>query len=399
MKIGMMVDTYKPHMSGVTNVVALSKKYLEHSGHDVYVFTFGDEKYQDDEPNVIRSPGVPLSDSSYYVGLRYTRKAHDLLMTMDILHTHHPFLSGTLALLYRRSQHIPIIFTNHTRYDLYAHAYLPILPEAVGDTAIKAYLPPFCRAIDMVSTPSPGMAQVLVKLGVDVPVKIIPNGIQLDPFQKKEASLSRSDFGIKPADILLIYTGRLGPEKNTTFLLRSFAGVADAMHNVHLIMVGDGPERDNLQDLAKHLGVGEKVHFTGLVPYQQMPAYLTMSDAFVTASVTEVHPLTVIEAMATGLPVLGIKSVGVGDIVEDGITGYLASEDIASYTAKMMLLVTEHSLRKELGENAQRASHDYDINLTTQTWLTHYKGLVDKTRVGRKGLRNKFIKFFNRRNK
>ena len=71
MRIGMMVDSYKPYISGITNYVETNKRYLELAGHDVFVFTFGDLEYTDGEPRVIRSRGVPLADSGFYLSMRY----------------------------------------------------------------------------------------------------------------------------------------------------------------------------------------------------------------------------------------------------------------------------------------------------------------------------------------
>ena len=118
MRIGMMTDVYKPHISGITNYISLNKRFLEKEGHQVFIFTFSDEDYQDDESNVIRSPGLPLLDTGYFFNINYRREARALLRTMDVVHVHHPFLSGSLALRYCRPRGTPIVFTNHTRYDL-----------------------------------------------------------------------------------------------------------------------------------------------------------------------------------------------------------------------------------------------------------------------------------------
>lgn len=181
MRIGMMADTYKPHVSGITTYIDLNKRYLEKAGHEVYVFTFGDTEYPDDEPRVIRSPGLPLIDTGYYLSFRYSHNAKRLLQTMDVVHVHHPFLSGRLALKYCRPLKIPIVFTNHTRYDLYAQTYLG-LPEEITESLLKTYMPSFCDAIDMVVSPSQGMAGVLRKLGVTTPIEIVPNGVDLHAF-------------------------------------------------------------------------------------------------------------------------------------------------------------------------------------------------------------------------
>ena len=384
MRIGMMADVYKPHVSGITNYISLNKRYLEKAGHAVFVFTFGDEDFPDDEKNVIRSPGLPLLDTGYYISLRYGKQARRLLNTMDVVHVHHPFLSGSLALRYCRPRGIPIIFTNHTRYDLYAQAYLPNVPDVVGETALQAYLPPFCRACDFIIAPSAGMRDVLVRFGVDQSIEVVPNGVELQRFRDSIQPIERSALGFAEGQVVLAYVGRLGPEKNLDFLLRAFAGTIQAYDHARLLLIGDGPERDNLQDRVKLMGLEGQVHFAGMLPYDQIPGYLAMADAFVTASVTEVHPLSVIEAMAAGLPVLGICSPGVSDTVEDGETGLLAAEEeLAGFTAKMVRIVIDGEGRKRMGQQARLSSQTYSIERTTQLMLDCYQKVARQS-TGRK---------------
>ncbi len=375
MRIGMMADNYKPYVSGITNYIALNKRYLEKAGHDVYVFTFSEPDHEDDDPRVIRSPGLPLADTGFYLSLRYSREAKKLLQTMDVVHVHHPFLSGRLALHYCRPLRIPIVFTNHTRYDLYAQAYLPMLPEEVSEGLLQAYMPSFCEAVDLVISPSPGMEKILRQLEVKTHIEIVPNGVELQRYFEAEP-LSRAEHGFAESDILLIYSGRLGPEKNLEFLLQAFGGVAQALENVFLLVLGDGPIKQELEEYARDIGIARRVHFTGLVPYDKIPGYLAMCDAFVTASVTEVHPLSVVEAMGAGLPVMGIHSPGVGDSVQDGISGFLSTEDLPAFTAKLTRLCLEHDLRQRMGEAARQASTKFAIERTTQIMLEHYNRLV-----------------------
>ncbi len=395
MRIGMMADTYKPHISGITNYIELNKKYLEKAGHEVYIFTFGDEDYPDDESNVIRSPGLPLVDTGYYLSFRYTRKAKALLQTMDIVHVHHPFLSGRLALRYCRPLEIPIVFTNHTRYDLYAQVYLPALPENISLSLLETYMPDFCAAVDMVISPSPGMANVLRKLKVEAPITIVPNGVEIQRFQQPAPPDMRQKLGFTDKDILLIYVGRLAPEKNLPFLLQAFLGVAETLQNAHLLLIGDGPSREELQTLLKKSPQSHQVHFFGRIDYDLLPQYLAASDLFVTASVSEVHPLSVIEAMAAGLPVLGIHSAGVGDTVLDGRTGLLSSENLPAFTAKMTQLCLDPTLRRSLGQHARQQAEHYAIERTTQIMLQHYENLIYNARR-RRGLRHQLRNIMER---
>src|SRR4030065_1999379 len=339
MRIGMMADVYKTQVSGVTNSIALSKHWLEKMGHQVYIFTFGDDEVIDKEKHVIRTTGVPLVDTGIYLNLRYNRYARRMLYSMDIAHVHHPFVSGSLAMRYCVPRKIPVVFTNHTRYDLFAHAYLPILPEQIGEAALKAYLTPFYHACDLVIVPSPSMLPAMEDIfGLVSPVEVIPNGLDLAAHRDVAQPMDRKLFGFSQDDVITTYVGRLAPEKNLSLLVRAFYGVASTYDHVRLLIVGDGPERENLETQVKHMDLTTKVHFTGMVDYQDVPAYLAASDIFVTPSSSETFGLSTVEGMAAGLPILGIDAPGTSDIVEDGLTGVISSDDEAVFTVKLALL-------------------------------------------------------------
>jgi glycosyltransferase involved in cell wall biosynthesis len=402
MRVGMLVDMYKPHISGVTNYVALNKRLLESLGHKVFVFTFGDDSYEDDELYVIRSPGMPLSvlDTGFHISFRYSLSAQRKVQSMDVVHVHHPFLSGQLALRYCHPRGIPIVFTNHTRYDLYAQHYLPHVPEFVGDAFLQAYLPAFCQRCDLVIAPSPSIVGVMQDLGVKSDVRVIPNGIDLEPYRHPARGLTRAEAGLPDGQHVLMYLGRVSPEKNLAFLLRAFFGVAAAVPDVVLALVGQGPEADNLKDQVRHAGMGERVLFLGQVPYEQVPAYLRLADAFVTASETEVHPLSLIEAMAAGLPVLGVDAPGVGDTITDGVDGLLSRNDVAAFTAKLTQLVLEPELRQRLAAQAVLTAERYSIERTARDVLAEYQRLAVSSRQrkrGWSGLRQRLRGLFPRR--
>lgn len=377
MRIGMMADLYKPHVSGVTMYISLNKQLFEQAGHEVFVFTFGDVDYVDDEHNVIRSRGLPVAETGLYLNFRYDRRAQHLLKSMDIIHVNHPVVSGRLALHYGQPLGIPIVFTNHTRYDLYAQIYMPMLPEVIGESVVRAYLPSLCKSVDLVIAPSPGLRDVLESFGVQSNVVVIPNGVDIAPFQVPVEPISRAELGFGDDTILMIYMGRLGPEKNLPFLLRAFGGVASAFKDIGLLIVGDGPVREDLEDRVSLMGLSDRVRFTGLIPYTELPRYLATADAFITASVTEVHPLSVIEAMAAGLPVVGIRSPGIGDTVEDGVSGLLApEEDLAAFTALLARMILEAEDRQQMSYQARVKAQSYAIEHTGQILLEHYERLI-----------------------
>jgi 1,2-diacylglycerol 3-alpha-glucosyltransferase len=397
MRIAMMADLYKPHISGVTNSIELSKRWLEKAGHEVYIFTFGDEKLIDNEENVIRTTGLPVVDTGFYLNLRYSKQARQLLYSMDIAHVHHPFISGSLAMRYCVPRNIPVVFTNHTRYDLMTQAYLPMLPESIGDAALKAYLSPFYRACDLVIVPTSRIQKLLIEhFGLDSPIVVIPNGLDLTPYKAEAQPADRSLFGFSDDDVVSIYVGRLSPEKNLTLLIRAFYGVAMTYDRVRLLIVGDGPERDNLEAQVSHMNIEGKVYFTGFVGYKDIPAYLATSDIFVTPSNAETFGLSTIEAMAAGLPALGIDAPGSADIIEDGVTGLITSTDLAVFTAKLVLLSTDHQARKTMGQNAAQASEKYDIRSTTNQVLQHYQRLLEATKRHKKSPKYRLARFLDK---
>src|SRR5258706_908741 len=387
MRIGMMADTYKPYVSGITTYIDLNKRTLEAVGPEVIVFPFAELNKRDDEVGVMHNRALQLADTAFYLSLSYKTAAKKLLQTMDVVHVHHPFLSGRLALHYCRTKQIPVVFTNHTRYDLYAQARMPNLPEEVSHGLLQAYMPDFCEAVNLVISPSEGMKKILREFKVDSHIEVVPNGTDLQPFQQAK-SLSRAEFGFSKDDILLVYAGRIAPEKNLGFLLRAFAGIAHALPNVHLLVVGGGQKEHEgeLKPMVGELQIEDRVKFTGMVPKEKLPGYLAMCDVFVTASVTEVHPFSVIEAMATGLPIVGIHSPGVSDSVTDGGSGLLSRDDIAAYTAKLTYLCLHKNLQKELGAQALKDSEQYSIERTTKIMLGHYNRLLQNTKPVRQKL-------------
>ncbi|MDP1779707.1 MAG: glycosyltransferase, partial [Anaerolineales bacterium] len=302
-------------------------------------------------------------------------------------------------LRYCRPLQIPVAYTNHTRYDLYAQAYLPMMPDEVSQGLLQAYMPTFCRAVDLVITPSAGMEKILRELNVDVPIKVVPNGVDLKNFHSA-SPLPRTDFGYKEDDILLVYAGRIALEKNLPFLLESFTGIAQAIPNVHLLIIGGGVQQyeDEMRSLVSELKLVQRVRLTGRISYDQLPAYLAMCNIFVTASVTEVHPLSVIEGMGAGLPIMGIESVGVGDIVEDGVTGLLATHDLPAFTAKLTRLCLDPNLRAQMSNTARKASSAFAIENITRIMLTQYEKLVTESRPRKSTWRTRlrgFVEQFN----
>jgi len=363
---------YKPYTSGVTNYVVLNKRYLESVGHEVYVFTFGNRDYADDEPNVYRSPAFAWGDTGWQLGLRPSAEARQLMGTLDVAHVQHPFLSGRVALAHCRPHDIPVLFTNHTRYDLYSDTYAPWVPRELRMAYLRGYLGRFARRVDGVIAPSASIAEWLSDFGVTEDAIVLPNGVDTAPFRNPAHPKSRASLSLPEDAVVFCYLGRVGEEKNIPLLLDAFTRAADSAP-VALLVIGDGPARADAEKAVNRAGLTDRVHFAGLVPYAEVPDYLAACDGFVTASVTEVHPLVVVEAMAAGLPVVGVASPGVSDTVEEGLSGLLAAENADQLAESLGRLATDRALRESLSDGARRRAQHYDISVTGSLLLAEYE--------------------------
>lgn len=377
MRIGMFADMYLPHISGVTNHIALYKRHFEDLGHEVYVFTFGDLDYADTEPNVVRSGGLPWGKTGWRAAVAFSSEARRLIPTLDVAHVHHPFQSGPLALSACRRHGIPVVFTNHTRYELYSDSYASFVPRALRYWFIRRVLHRFCSAVDLVIAPAASIAQWLDEFADFKDAVVVPNGIDIERFANPAERRTRAEFGFGDDDVVLVYAGRLGPEKNTEWLASEFAAAATQEPRLRLLVVGDGPSAAGARAVLEAASVAGQAHFTGLVDYERVPGHEAVADAFVTGSVTEVHPLVVLEAMAAGLPVIAVASPGIADTVRDGESGLLAPQVTDGALAERMLaLARDPELRRRLRAGALAAAEAYSFAHTADVVLAHYERLA-----------------------
>jgi glycosyltransferase involved in cell wall biosynthesis len=243
---------------------------------------------------------------------------------------------------------------------------------------IESFLPSFTMLCDMVIAPSASIKQVLIDLGVDQNIDIVPNGIDIARFRDITAPKCRKDQGIPKDATVVAYCGRLALEKNLDMLLKAFQGASLAAPNTHLLLIGSGPAETHLRKLAEGM---QHVHFTGHVDYADVPAYLALADVFATTSVTEVHPLSVIEAIATGLPVVAIKSPGIIDTIRPDKDGFLVNNDLAEYTAMLVKILLDPEHRAQMAQCALDHSFHFDIKTTVTTLLEHYERLIDEVKT------------------
>ena len=378
MRIALFSDIYKPHINGVVNHVGLLKEHFERWGEQVYLFVPEQDKAMKDESNVIRLPSIPIADTGYHLTVRVDSRCRDLLKQMDIIHVHHPFVSGSFGLTFSRRYEIPLVFTSHTRYDLYVQQYLPLLPETLSDTALQAFFQRFSQRCSAIIAPSQSAAGLMQTWGIQGPVVVIPNGIELGQFHSPDPIVTRAQMGIPEQAVVGAYVGRVSQEKAVDRMLRIFAVLKEEIPDLHLLLVGGGPSLTECRQLARSLDMDGRVTFTGPVSYERIGGVLSLADFFVSASVSEVHPLTFIEAAAAGLPAIGIDSPGVADMIVDGKTGFLTADNDLSLGLRIMRMARDAELRSTMGQAASRYSQRFSAHHNAREVLGLYHSLQER---------------------
>jgi glycosyltransferase involved in cell wall biosynthesis len=185
----------------------------------------------------------------------------------------------------------------------------------------------------------------------------------------------KADLGIRGA--ALVYMGRVSYEKSIDDVIRMLAAVLRVKPDTTLVVIGDGPERNPLQRLASTLGVSDRVIFTGCLLGTKLVEALQASDIFVLASRSENMPLAVLEAMAAGLPVVSVASLGMKEIVRDGENGFLLLPDrLDDMAGRVIDLIEDAPKRERLARASRELARQYSDLASAQRLEGIYAGAI-----------------------
>lgn len=358
MNIGFFTDSYVPRRSGVVRAVEIAAHRLRERGHRVCIFAPAYPGYADADPDVYRFPSIaPPGHVDFPLAVPYSaahlRTMRDL--RLDLVHSHSPFLLGGLGVWVARTLKLPLVFTYHTLYAEYAH-YAPLVGELTRPF-IVAYTTAYCNRCDRVLVSVPSLANVLRSYGVRTRIDVAPSvGVDLEEFARPSAGPVRAWFRIPDDVVLLLFVGRLGREKGVPLLLDAVAGLPP---QVWLLLVGDGPERRELEARAQRPGLAGRVVFAGQQDHAHVVDALAASDLFVFPSQTETLGLAVLEAMAAGRAVVAVQGGSIPEIVRDGETGRIVRADPAALRQAIADLISNAEVRRTMGARGRAAAAEY----------------------------------------
>ncbi len=376
MRIGFFTDTYTPQINGVVSSIQLFAKALERQGHSVYIFA-PTPRQRVDGPHVIRIPSVPFAfQPEMRLASAYDARAHALVRraNLDIIHSHDPFAIGLFGLAAARRYRIPYVHTYHTLYPEYVHyIWETRFTRAMAERLSRE----FCDQCDVVLAPSTKIAKALEEWGVERTIVTLPTGVDINRFvDRDEAAVTRfrEGIGIGPADRLLTFVGRIAKEKNVDLLVEAMAAIRDP--RAKLLLVGDGPHRDDLEKRVKRLKVGDRVILAGYIDPAEVTVAYEASHALFFASTSETQGLVVAEAMAAGLPIVAVDDLAIADAVADGVNGMLVAEDAGALAEAVDTLLADDALHARMSAASVERAQDLCIDHQTERLAAVYRGLL-----------------------
>lgn len=323
MNIGIFTDTYFPQVSGVATSIKTLKDDLERKGNSVYIFTTTDPHVPDDavEPNVFRFTSVPfVSFTDRRVAVRGMFHAYHVAkeLNLDIVHTQTEFSMGYIGKFVARQLKVPTVHTYHTMYESYLHYIMN--GHLLRPYHVKQFMRAYLYHVTAVITPSDRAEESLQRYGVKQPITVIPTGVDLTQFKAAKNPKLREQLGLADVPVLLSLS-RVAYEKRIDKVIDAMPAIVEACPEVVLLVVGDGPAREDLEKQTRELQMQDHVRFIGEVDHSEVPDYYRAADIFVSASDSESQGLTYIEALAAGRKVVAFAGEYTNSLLDDPAIG------------------------------------------------------------------------------
>ena len=218
------------------------------------------------------------------------------------------------------------------------------------------------------------------KYHVDRNIHIVPTGIEIERFYKekfliKDTNILKKKLGLSIGDKVILFVGRLGKEKSVDLLIEGQATIVKKHPNCKLLIIGDGPDMEIFQKIAKKHKVENNVIFAGKVAWEEIPKYYQVADIFATASRTETQGLTVIEAMAASIPVVAADDESFKNIIIDDLNGHLFKNK-RQYINKIERMLNDEKIINKMSKQARISTEPYSTKYFAEKVLSVYKTAI-----------------------
>lgn len=383
MRILITTDAFTPVVNGVvTSTLNLYKQLKEH-GHDVKILTLahGGPSRKEGDVYYISSFGIniyPNARATIKFGDHYIHEIID--WKPEVIHSQTEFCTFLFARKIARKLDIPIVHTYHTLYQDYTGYFTR--HEAIGQKLVIGFSKTLLNHVDGVIVPTEKTKRILEGYGIKDDIQVVPNGIELDAFKqhitKEEKVALMEKLGISSEQHIIVTVGRLGIEKNVDELLRGMKLYLEKRQDITLVIVGDGPHKEELEKSAAEMGISEHVVFTGMIECQEVYRYYQLGEVFISASNSETQGLTYIEALANGIPIVCKKDECLSGVLKDGYNGYMFT-DIDEMVQRIDNLLEDSKLYNEIKANTVSSVQAFSSELFGERVEDIYMKIVQQS--------------------
>lgn len=322
-----------------------TKGYEVMDGIEVYRFQYMFPKklqeiaYSGGIPSNLRRSLIAKLELPLFM-LSFFLKSLGVCRRCDIIHAHWTF-SGLIGVFLKKVHGKPLALTVHG-------SDINNLPPHGLMKKTSVYV---LKNADKIVAVSNALKDTVTGFGIlSDKVKVIPNAVELSDFPPG----LKERMGFK-----ILFVGRLVPEKGLEYLIKSMEFIVKEIPQATLTVVGGGPMREELEGLVEGYSMGDKIRFEGMKPHSEILRYLQDTDLFVLSSLSEGLPLTVLEAMAAGKPVVATNVGGIPDAVIDGESGILVPpKDIDALSKAIISLLGDRVKQIRMGEKARKRSEE-----------------------------------------
>lgn len=393
MRIGIFTDTYPPYINGVSTSVKMLEQALKEKGHQVYIVTVNTKNMKyiyENDGKTIRIPGIPTGIYDYRLtGIYPVRVINKIKKwNLDVIHSHTEFGVGTFARIISKQFRIPLVHTYHTMYEDYVHYITHGYFDKSSKKLVEYFTKFYCdKTASELIVPSKKTYNLFKeKYKCDKNIYIVPTGMDVDNFDVNKLKQSKiqelkNKYELNDSFVIL-YVGRLAEEKNIEFIINNQYSLLKKYPNLKLLIVGNGPDMEKYKKLCKKNKIESSTIFTGAVPRDDMPYYYALGNVFVTASITETQGLTVIEAMASGIPVVAINDESFSNTVIDGLNGYLFNKK-NDYLKKISTLIENQEIYDKMKVQAKITANEHSLKYYAEKILDVYKSAMSKKKKKR----------------
>lgn len=358
MRIVLCTETYLPVLNGVVTFLQMLSREWTAQGHEVLIVAPDHQaKKHYIQNGVLHCPAVKserlLVDLSF--PLNPVRLSLVKKFNPDIIHIQHEWGISMFGLRAAQQLKVPVVYTLHSEYSKYmTYAFNDfMIPWATS--MLEKWERYIVKHATVVTSPSYKAQLYFDSIEAKVQVDVIQNSVELDDFDPERFPTEmkeelRGRLGITDEEKVALFVGRLGPEKSVDMLLDYWAKTVRPEDQLKLLLVGGGPDEQKLKEQAHQLGIGDRVIFAGRVPHAHIALYYAISDIYVSASLSEMHSVSMLEGLGSGLPVLQRLDEPNKDQLIEGVNGWFfeTAEEFGSHLHRLCTLDVKERQRLRL---------------------------------------------------